>query len=192
MKSSRSGSTNALTHAHARTRTHALTEPGFVLISDAGFANLREESKEGRDRGAREEKARQAASKSAPRFGRAPSRHPGSARPLSWAARRSPSPAQLLPDSVPLPSLPSRGSQGSWRGDLVSAHSSVLPRPLLASLFKLKFSVSLFLLFSPSLPPPRLETPLLSAPPFPRILHSPASRSVSSSSDALNSEAINN
>lgn len=72
----------------------------------------------------------------------------------------------------------------------MSVHSSVLPRPLLASLFKLKFPVSLFLLFSP-LPPPRSETPLLSAPLLPRTLHSAAFRSVSSSSDALNSEAIN-
>lgn len=101
-----------------------------------------------------------------------------------------------LPDFVPLPTLPSRGSQGSWRGDLASAHSSDLHthtprRHPPAPLFKLKFSPSLLPSISPSLPPPRLETPLLSAPPFPRTLHLPASRSVSSSSDALNSEAIN-
>lgn len=58
-----------LTHAH--TRTHAPTEPGFVLIGDVWFANLREERKEGRDQGAGE-KARQAARKSAPRLGRSP------------------------------------------------------------------------------------------------------------------------
>lgn len=69
------------------------------MIGDVWFANLREERKEERDQSAREEKARQAASKSAPRLERVSSIPDPPVLSLRLRAdpwlRSSPEPAQL-------------------------------------------------------------------------------------------------
>lgn len=84
MKSSRSGSTTTLTHAH--TRTHTPTEPGLVLIGDVWFANLREERKEESTRvRVRRRKGKHPGTTLRARKTPLPLSvlHPGSARPLS-------------------------------------------------------------------------------------------------------------